>query len=362
MIATVEDGRLLSLRPDKDHPLSAGFACQKGIAFAEIVNDPDRVIHPARAAPPRAGFEPRQLGRGDGRHRPSPAPSSIAGTAPARSAGTSATRARSATPTPCSLNTFMVGFGPRMHLFTAGLAGRQQPLRRQPAAVRLAAGAADTRRAAHRPARRHRRQPDRLPRQRADRAADQGPHARHRQARRPGARHRSAQDRDRRAIRVAGHHSRRRRLPAALAAARAVRARTSPTAPARPPGRRRRVAGAVRRAVQPGGHRGAHRHRRRTPYGRWPATSPEPGAPRSTAASAPAPAKTARSQRICSTRSTWWRATSIVPGGTMFGSFGIPGERWRTKAAGRGAACQLRPQAIPDRRLPFGARCRSPRA
>ena len=35
MIATVDDGRLVSLRPDRDHPLSAGFACQKGIAFAE---------------------------------------------------------------------------------------------------------------------------------------------------------------------------------------------------------------------------------------------------------------------------------------------------------------------------------------
>lgn len=48
MIATVEDGRLVSLRPDKDHPLSSGFACQKGIAFAEVHNDPDRVTVPLR--------------------------------------------------------------------------------------------------------------------------------------------------------------------------------------------------------------------------------------------------------------------------------------------------------------------------
>lgn len=48
MIATVEDGRLTALRPDKDHPLSAGFACQKGIAFAEVVNDPDRVTTPLK--------------------------------------------------------------------------------------------------------------------------------------------------------------------------------------------------------------------------------------------------------------------------------------------------------------------------
>ncbi|MGV0741878.1 molybdopterin-containing oxidoreductase family protein [Mycolicibacterium sp. XJ870] len=51
MIATVEDGRLTALRPDKDHPLSAGFACQKGIAFAEVVNDPDRVTTPLKRTP-----------------------------------------------------------------------------------------------------------------------------------------------------------------------------------------------------------------------------------------------------------------------------------------------------------------------
>jgi anaerobic selenocysteine-containing dehydrogenase len=56
MIATVEDGRLVALRPDKEHPLSAGFACQKGIAFAEVHNDPDRVARPLRRGP--NGFGP----------------------------------------------------------------------------------------------------------------------------------------------------------------------------------------------------------------------------------------------------------------------------------------------------------------
>lgn len=56
MIAGVENGRLVSLRPDKEHPLSAGFACQKGIAFTEVVNDPDRVTVPLRRGPD--GFEP----------------------------------------------------------------------------------------------------------------------------------------------------------------------------------------------------------------------------------------------------------------------------------------------------------------
>lgn len=56
MVATVEDGRLVALRPDKEHPLSEGFACQKGIAFTEVVNDPDRVISPLRRLPD-GGFE-----------------------------------------------------------------------------------------------------------------------------------------------------------------------------------------------------------------------------------------------------------------------------------------------------------------
>ena len=56
MVATVEDGRLVALRPDKEHPLSSGFACQKGIAFTEVQNDPDRVTSPLRRGP--NGFEP----------------------------------------------------------------------------------------------------------------------------------------------------------------------------------------------------------------------------------------------------------------------------------------------------------------
>jgi anaerobic selenocysteine-containing dehydrogenase len=48
MVATVEDGRLAKLRPDSEQPLSQGFACPKGIAMAEVQNDPDRVLHPLR--------------------------------------------------------------------------------------------------------------------------------------------------------------------------------------------------------------------------------------------------------------------------------------------------------------------------
>ncbi|HEX2435238.1 MAG TPA: hypothetical protein VHI76_01155, partial [Solirubrobacterales bacterium] len=45
---TVENGEVKKIRPDSDHPLSAGFACPKGIAMADVNNDPERVLHPLR--------------------------------------------------------------------------------------------------------------------------------------------------------------------------------------------------------------------------------------------------------------------------------------------------------------------------
>ncbi|MHB8693723.1 MAG: molybdopterin-containing oxidoreductase family protein [Solirubrobacteraceae bacterium] len=51
MVATVQDGELTQLRPDRSHPVSKGFACPKGIAMAAVQNDPDRVTHPLRRGP-----------------------------------------------------------------------------------------------------------------------------------------------------------------------------------------------------------------------------------------------------------------------------------------------------------------------
>ena len=51
MVATVEDDRIVKLRPDPEHPLSRGYACPKGIAMQEVQNDPDRVTHPLRRLP-----------------------------------------------------------------------------------------------------------------------------------------------------------------------------------------------------------------------------------------------------------------------------------------------------------------------
>lgn len=118
MIATVEDGRLVALRPDKDHPLSAGFACQKGIAFSEIVNDPDRVTTPLRRT-------------ADGRFEPvgwDEAMTDIAARVSAihREHGAGAIGWYYGNPGAfsyshtLSLSTLMAAFGPRLHVFTAG--------------------------------------------------------------------------------------------------------------------------------------------------------------------------------------------------------------------------------------------------
>jgi anaerobic selenocysteine-containing dehydrogenase len=118
MIATVEDGRLVALRPDKDHPLSAGFACQKGIAFTEVVNDPDRVTTPLRR-------------RADGlfeRVSWDEAMTDIAErlTAIHRRHGAGAIGWYYGNPGAfsyshtLSLSMFMAVFGPRLHVFTAG--------------------------------------------------------------------------------------------------------------------------------------------------------------------------------------------------------------------------------------------------
>jgi anaerobic selenocysteine-containing dehydrogenase len=50
-----EHGRLARLAPDRDHPVTAGFACHKGLLAREIHHDPDRVNHPQRRR--GAGFE-----------------------------------------------------------------------------------------------------------------------------------------------------------------------------------------------------------------------------------------------------------------------------------------------------------------
>ena len=48
LIATVRDNQLVNLRADKDHPVSKGFVCNKGIYGLDIHNDPDRLRKPQK--------------------------------------------------------------------------------------------------------------------------------------------------------------------------------------------------------------------------------------------------------------------------------------------------------------------------
>jgi len=56
LIARVEDGEFVRLEPDREHPVSRGFACHKGLAGDEIHRDPDRLDHPLRRTG-NGGFE-----------------------------------------------------------------------------------------------------------------------------------------------------------------------------------------------------------------------------------------------------------------------------------------------------------------
>jgi anaerobic selenocysteine-containing dehydrogenase len=47
-ITTVENGRAVKLRGDKDHPFTKGFLCQKVSNYLDRVYHPDRLLHPLR--------------------------------------------------------------------------------------------------------------------------------------------------------------------------------------------------------------------------------------------------------------------------------------------------------------------------
>ena len=47
-----DDGRLIKLRPDKEHPVSHGFVCAKGLRFGDVAAHPRRVLTPLGPAAP----------------------------------------------------------------------------------------------------------------------------------------------------------------------------------------------------------------------------------------------------------------------------------------------------------------------
>lgn len=48
LIAEVENDEIISLKPDKNHPVTRGFACHKGLATLDLHKDPDRLNYPER--------------------------------------------------------------------------------------------------------------------------------------------------------------------------------------------------------------------------------------------------------------------------------------------------------------------------
>ena len=53
MRVTVEDGKAVDLRGDREHPFTRGFLCQKMARYLDRVYSPDRLLHPLRRVGPK---------------------------------------------------------------------------------------------------------------------------------------------------------------------------------------------------------------------------------------------------------------------------------------------------------------------
>lgn len=58
LVATVRDGQVVKLEPDRDNPHSQGHACVKGVAFHQTTHDPDRILTPLRRVGGPGDFAP----------------------------------------------------------------------------------------------------------------------------------------------------------------------------------------------------------------------------------------------------------------------------------------------------------------
>jgi formate dehydrogenase len=53
LLADLDDrGKLIKLRPDRNHPVSRGFVCAKGTRFGEVASHPSRIVTPHRRTAP----------------------------------------------------------------------------------------------------------------------------------------------------------------------------------------------------------------------------------------------------------------------------------------------------------------------
>ncbi|WP_416062693.1 molybdopterin-containing oxidoreductase family protein [Rhodococcus indonesiensis] len=53
LVADVRNKQVITLQPDKDHPIHKGFACHKGVHFLHVHNDPNRLDRPLERTNPR---------------------------------------------------------------------------------------------------------------------------------------------------------------------------------------------------------------------------------------------------------------------------------------------------------------------
>jgi anaerobic selenocysteine-containing dehydrogenase len=58
VVATVEDGRIVDVKADRENPHSQGFMCTKAKAMVEVTEDPDRVLTPLRRVGGPGEFAP----------------------------------------------------------------------------------------------------------------------------------------------------------------------------------------------------------------------------------------------------------------------------------------------------------------
>ena len=62
LLAKVEDGRIVTVKGDPDHPFTAGFICQKGGHFPEHVHSPKRITNPLRRIGPKGAGKFEEIG------------------------------------------------------------------------------------------------------------------------------------------------------------------------------------------------------------------------------------------------------------------------------------------------------------
>lgn len=57
LVVSVEDGEVVAIRGDQEHPLSKGYLCKKGSSMVDVQRDPDRVLYPLRRVGGPGEFE-----------------------------------------------------------------------------------------------------------------------------------------------------------------------------------------------------------------------------------------------------------------------------------------------------------------